>query len=751
MISLSKIFRYLGEHRLAVVLIILLLIVEAWCDLSLPQYTSDIVDVGIQQGGIENAAPEQIRQSSFDDLSLFLTQDEISAFEECYTLSRKSAADGSGVWTLTDEGRERTDELNDILSLPMVLVTYLSSSDDTPSADSSNNADTGPSAADSSENTESAGLQQLRAMKNSGMLTDETVRQIRSQASQQMGDMSDSIVSQTALLYVRSEYEALGVDTGEIQTSYLLRTGGMMLLYSLIMMAAAIAVSLIASRTSAAIGRDLRGRVFRRVVSFSSSETDRFSTASLITRSTNDIQQVQMVCVMLLRLVLYAPVLGIGGIIKVSGTQTGMSWIIAVAVAAIVALVGTLMAVALPKFKVLQTLVDRLNLVSREILTGIPVIRAFHREQYEESRFEAANRDLMKTQLFTNRVMTFMMPAMMLIMNGISVLIVWQGARGVDLGRLQVGDMIAFITYTMLIVMAFLMLTMISIMLPRAGVAAARIDEILTTEVSIRDADRVRDDEIAHPAGRIAFEDVGFRYPDAGSHSLEHITFSADPGKTTAIIGSTGCGKSTLLNLILRFYDTTEGRITLDGIDIREISQKKLREAIGFVPQKGVLFSGTIESNLKFGGENISDDEMKKAADIAQASGFIEEKPEKFASAVAQNGTNVSGGQRQRLAIARAVAKKPKIFLFDDSFSALDYKTDAALRRALDENLGEATKIIVAQRVSTIMHADRIIVLEEGRIAGTGTHDELMKQCETYREIAQSQLSQAELEGGLSS
>ena len=754
MIRLSKIFRYLGEHRLAVVLIILLLIIEAWCDLSLPRYTSDIVDVGIQQRGIENAAPDEIRQSSFDDLSLFLTQDEIAVFQECYTLSEENSADGSGIWKLTEAGHKRTEELSDILSLPMVLVSYLSAADAAPSAGSAENAGgmpDGKAGASGSENAVSFTLQQLRAMRNAGVLTDNAVTEIRSRASQQMGDMSDSIISQAALVYVQNEYEALGVDTGSIQTSYLLRTGGMMLLYSVIMMAASIAVSFIASRTSAAIGRDLRRRVFRRVISFSGSETDRFSTASLITRSTNDIQQVQMVCVMLLRLVLYAPVLGIGGIIRVSGTQTGMSWIIAVAVAAIVLLVGTLMAVALPKFKVLQTLVDRLNLVSREILTGIPVIRAFHREQYEESRFEKANRDLMRTQLFTNRVMTFMMPAMMLIMNGISVLIVWQGARGVDLGRLQVGDMIAFITYTMLIVMAFLMLTMISIMLPRAGVAAARIDEILSTEVNIRDTDHVRDEEITDPAGRITFENVGFRYPDADSDSLSNISFSAEPGKTTAIIGSTGCGKSTLLSLILRFYDVTEGRITLDGIDIREISQKKLRETIGYVPQKGTLFSGTIESNLKFGGENISDDDMKKAADIAQASGFIEEKPEKFASSVAQNGTNVSGGQRQRLAIARAVAKKPGIFLFDDSFSALDYKTDAALRRALDENIGGATKIIVAQRVSTIMHADSIIVLDEGRIAGTGTHAELLKQCEIYREIAQSQLSQAELEGGLSS
>ena len=454
-----------------------------------------------------------------------------------------------------------------------------------------------------------------------------------------------------------------------------------------------------------------------------------------------------MVCVLLLRMVLYAPVLGIGGLVKVSHTETGMSWIIAVAVVAIVLLVSTLMTIALPKFKILQNLVDRLNLVSREILTGVPVIRAFSREAYEEKRFDEANRNLMKTQLFTNRVMTFMMPVMMLIMNGISILIVWQGAKGVDLGNLQVGDMIAFITYTMLIVMSFLMLTMISILLPRAGVAAARIDEIIQTEVEVRDCDDVRDDELTDITGRLTFEDVCFHYPDAEKDSLNHLNFTAEPGQTTAFIGSTGSGKSTIFSLILRFYDVTGGRITLDGIDIREISQKKLRDALGYVPQKGVLFSGTIESNLKFSG-NVTDEEMKYAAEIAQASEFIEAKPDRFTSPVSQDGTNVSGGQRQRLSIARAIAKKPKILLFDDSFSALDYKTDAALRHALDENTAGITKLIVAQRVSTIMHAEKIIVLDEGTIVGIGTHSELMNNCETYREIAHSQLSKAELEGG---
>ncbi len=722
---MRSIFQYLAEHKTAVLLIILFLIVEAWCDLSLPQYTSDIVDVGIQQGGIENAAPDQIRQTSFDDLSLFMTQEEIRTLERFYDLSGGDASSRTGVYKINKAGQENTEELSDIFSVPMAMLSYISESED-------------------------VSLEQLRRMKEAGTLTDEAVLQVREDALKQMGDINGSIVSQIALVYVQKEYEALGVDIHAIQTSYLLKTGGIMLLYSLIMMLAAIAVSLIASRTSAAIGRDLRGRVFKKVISFSHRETDRFSTASLITRSTNDIQQVQMVCVMLLRLVLYAPVLGVGGIVKVFGTRTGMSWIIAAAVVAIVLLVVILMLAALPKFKILQTLVDRMNLVSREILTGIPVIRAFNREKHEEQRFEEANRNLMRTQLFTNRVMTFMMPAMMLIMNGVSVLIVWQGAKGIDLGRLQVGDMIAFITYTMLIVMSFLMLTMISIMLPRAGVAAGRIDEILQTEVCIKDADIVRDAELENSAGVIAFENASFRYPDATKDSLQHVTFTAEPGKTTAVIGSTGSGKSTLLNLLLRFYDVTEGRITLDGIDIREISQKKLRETIGYVPQKGVLFSGTIESNLKFGGDHISDEDMKRAAEIAQASDFIAEKADGFDSSISQDGTNVSGGQRQRLSIARAIAKKPKIFLFDDSFSALDYKTDAALRRALGENISEATQIIVAQRISTILHADQIIVLDEGRIAGIGTHNELLKSCSAYREIAQSQLSQAELEGGLS-
>lgn len=533
-----------------------------------------------------------------------------------------------------------------------------------------------------------------------------------------------------------------------VQLNYLLHTGMKMLGMTLLMLFSAVLVGLLSSRAGALIGKTLREKVFKKVISFSHAEIDRFSTASLITRSTNDIQQIQMVSVMLLRMVAYAPIIGLGGIIKVANTRTGMDWIIVVAVGAIFVLVITLMKIALPKFKIVQTLIDRLNLVSREILTGIPVIRAFSREKHEIKRFEEANRDLMKTQLFTNRIMTFMMPIMMLIMNSITVLIVWAGARGVNQGNLQVGDMMAFITYTMQIVMAFLLLTMISIMLPRAGVAADRIEEVLNTEAIIKDAEATRDDELKEVKGEITFEQVHFRYPNADEDALENISFTASPGKTTAIIGSTGCGKSTLLHLIPRFYDVTAGRILIDGVDIRQLSQKKLHSFLGFVPQKAVLFSGTIASNLKFGGEHITEERMKKAASIAQAEEFICQKKEQYDSEIAQGGNNVSGGQKQRLSIARAIAAEPKIYLFDDSFSALDYKTDAALRKALRENTKEATVIIVAQRISTILHADQILVLEDGKIVGQGTHEELLKNCEEYLEIAKSQLSEAELKGG---
>lgn len=701
-----KILKYLGEFKVSVIAIIALLVIQAYCDLSLPSYTSDIVDVGIEQGGIENAVPYVMRESTLESICLFSEEEDL--IRQYYALNEE------GNYELLTEDEEIITSLDKAMGISIVLVSML----------------------------DEAGMPQ-------GIMDKEQGISFKQQMLDEHGEeLSDAIVSQMAIMSVKAEYEALGVDLNALQFKYLMVTGAKMLLMTVLMMAAAICVGFLSARTSAGIGFRLRNRVFRKVVSFSHAEMDKFSTASLITRSTNDIQQVQMVSVMLLRMVCYAPILGIGGIIKVAHTRTGMGWIIAVAVCAIISLVGILMGIAMPKFKQMQTLVDKLNLVSREILTGIPVIRAFSREKYEEQRFERANRELMSTQLFTNRVMTFMMPVMMLVMNAITIAIVWFGAKGIDLGNLQLGDMMAFITYSMQIVMSFLMLTMISVMLPRAGVAAERIEEVINTEPTILDAAQVKDDDIREK-GVIAFEDVSFRYPEAEEDALSDISFVAEPGKTTAIIGSTGCGKSTLLHLITRFYDVTGGRITMDGIDIRELSQKKLRGMLGFVPQKGVLFSGTIESNIKFAGEDmISDALMEEAADIAQAVEFIETKKEGYKSPIAQGGTNVSGGQKQRLSIARAIAAKPKVFLFDDSFSALDYKTDAVLRKALHEKISEATVIIVAQRISTILNADQIIVLDDGKIAGIGRHEELLKSCAAYQEIAKSQLSEAEMKGG---
>lgn len=679
-----KIMKYLGEFKASVAAVIFLLILQAYCDLSLPSYTSDIVDVGIEQGGIENAVPEVMREETFNGICLLSDNDAL--------IRENYEQNGDGNYELRTKEPDTIAALDEAMQEAIVTLYH------------------------------------------------------QGETQEEFGD---TMAAQMAVMFVRAEYEALGVDLNAIQTRYLLATGGKMLLMTILMMTASIAVGFLAAKVSAGIGMRLRNRVFRKVVSFSHAEMDKFSTASLITRSTNDIQQVQMVAVMLLRMVCYAPILGIGGIIKVMNTKTGMGWIIVVAVVLILALVGTLMKIAMPKFKLMQTLVDRMNLVSREILTGIPVIRAFSRERYEEGRFDKANKELMSTQIFTNRVMTFMMPTMMLIMNAIAVAIVWFGSKGIDMGNLQIGDMMAFITYSMQIVMSFLMLTMISVMLPRAGVAADRIEEIIRTEPTILDAAQLQDEKLSGK-GVVAFEHVNFRYPGAEEDALSDISFVAEPGKTTAVIGSTGCGKSTLLHLIPRFYDVTGGKITIDGIDIREISQKKLHSLLGFVPQKGVLFSGTVASNLKFAGEDkISDEMMREAAEIAQAKEFIESKNEKYESPIAQGGTNVSGGQKQRLSIARAIAGRPEVFLFDDSFSALDYKTDAVLRKALHEKIAEATVIIVAQRISTILHADQIIVLDDGRIAGIGRHEELLQTCTAYQEIAKSQLSEAELKGGV--
>lgn len=714
---MGKLIKYLADHKLAVLAILLLLGVQAFCDLSLPSYTSDIVDVGIQQSGIKGAAAEKYTAQTYEALKLFMSEDEITYMDECYEM------DGE-LYVRKKLSSKELDKLNDTLLTAAGMVYSV-------------------------ETSGQYSVSQLVDGYRAGLVTKKALSDVAGQVEAAMGDMASSMESQMAVELVKSEYTLLGYDLNAIQRNYLLITGAKMLAMTLLMVAAAIGVGFIGAKTAAAIGRDLREKLFTKVIGFSNADINKFSTASLITRSTNDVQQVQQVSVMMLRIVLYAPIIGIGGIIKVMGTDTGMGWIIGVAVGAVLSLVLVLMVVAMPKFKRMQSLVDRVNLVSREILTGTMVIRAFSREKHEEERFDKANRELMSTQLFTNRVMSMMMPAMMLIMNAITVLIVWMGAKGIDIGRMQVGDMMAFITYTMQIVMAFLMITMISVMLPRAGVAADRIEEVLNTRETITDkADTENTDrKLTDCKGVVEFRNVSFRFDGGSENAISGLSFKAEPGKTTAIIGSTGCGKSTVVNLLDRFYDVTEGSITLDGVDIRDMSQKELRSHIGLVPQKGVLFSGTIESNIKYGGDFVTDEDMKEAAAIAQATEFIDSKKDGYAESIAQGGTNVSGGQKQRLSIARAIAVKPKVYVFDDSFSALDFKTDAALRKALSKRTKDASVIIVAQRISTIMNADQIILLNEGRTVGKGTHRELLKNCPEYLEIAKSQLSEAELAG----
>ncbi len=714
---MGKLIKYLADHKLAVLAILLLLCVQAFCDLSLPSYTSDIVDVGIQQSGIKGAAAEKYTAQTYEALKLFMSEDEITYMDECYEM------DGE-LYVRKKLSSKELDKLNDTLLTAAGMVYSV-------------------------ETSGQYSVSQLVDGYRAGLVTKKALSDVAGQVEAAMGDMASSMKSQMAVELVKSEYTLLGYDLNAIQRNYLLITGAKMLAMTLLMVAAAIGVGFIGAKTAAAIGRDLREKLFTKVIGFSSADINKFSTASLITRSTNDVQQVQQVSVMMLRIVLYAPIIGIGGIIKVMGTDTGMGWIIGVAVGAVLSLVLVLMVVAMPKFKKMQSLVDRVNLVSREILTGTMVIRAFSREKHEEERFDKANRELMSTQLFTNRVMSMMMPAMMLIMNAITVLIVWMGAKGIDIGRMQVGDMMAFITYTMQIVMAFLMITMISVMLPRAGVAADRIEEVLNTRETITDkADTENTDrKLTDCKGVVEFRNVSFRFDGGSENAISGLSFKAEPGKTTAIIGSTGCGKSTVVNLLDRFYDVTEGSITLDGVDIRDMSQKELRSHIGLVPQKGVLFSGTIESNIKYGGDFVTDEDMKEAAAIAQAAEFIDSRKDGYAESIAQGGTNVSGGQKQRLSIARAIAVKPKVYVFDDSFPALDFKTDAALRKALSKRTKDASVIIVAQRISTIMNADQIILLNEGRTVGKGTHRELLKNCPEYLEIAKSQLSEAELAG----
>lgn len=717
-----RIIKNLAQHKLVVLMIVVLLCVQAACDLALPNYTSDIVDTGIQQQGVQDVAAEQLTGRTHDLVAMMLPESDEQMFADAY------AQNEDGTYSLTESGKRDRAALDDAMALPMMVTCY---------ADQIAELD----------------LDQVKAAYDQGMIGKDDIQAMLDRARGSMGDMADTLIAQQGLAAARAEYEQLGYDLDAMQMDYLAATGAKMLGLAALGMAIAVMVGFLASRTAAKVGRNLRERLFNQVVGFSDAEIQSFSAASLITRGTNDVQLVQMVTVMLLRMVLYAPILAIGGIIMIARTDLSMGWIIIAAVAAIAVIMGVLMKVAMPKFKIMQKLIDRVNLVSRELLTGLPVIRAFGREQHEEARFDDANTRLMKTQLFTNRVMTFMMPLMMLIMNLVSVGIIWFGGHAIDAGNLQTGDLIAFITYSMVIIMGFLMIGMLSIMLPRADVAAQRIDEVLECKPSIADPEpgKAKDALLGAnglPGARIAFENVSFRYSDGAECVLEGVSFTCEPGKTTAIIGSTGSGKSTVLKLAERFHDVTSGRITVDGVDVRDVSQHALRAQLGYVPQAAFLFSGTIASNVGYGVDDADEDRIRAAADVAQASDFIAERPEGLATPISQGGTNVSGGQRQRLAIARALATDARAYLFDDSFSALDYKTDAALRHELSSRLGGKTVVIVAQRISTVLNANQIVVLDDGRIVGAGTHEQLMESCQEYREIAMSQLSEEELKGG---
>lgn len=717
-----QIIKNLKPYWKSVLIIVLFLIVQAYCDLALPDYTSKLIDTGIQNYGIDHCSPLQIPEKAYTIIKGFMDEDDVMVWEKYYEQS------DDGIYRMTDDGKDHIDEIDQACMEPMMMYYYPYTM------------------VDSDEDNQ---LKQMLAA--SGMTLDELPPEMWSQMGTQMKQMIDSMrdsmgddmMMSSAITCTRTCYDSMDYNYKDIQMSYLKRVGVEMILMTLLMVASAILTGLVAARVAAGVGCDLRESIFKRVISFSDAEINRFSTASLITRSTNDVQQIQMVTVMLLRMVLYAPVLAVGGIIKVVESGASMGWVIVVAVAGILVVLGVLMAIALPKFKIMQDLVDRVNLVSREILTGIPVIRAFGREKFEEERFDKANKDLTKTSLFVNRVMTFMMPVLMFIMYAVTILIEWVAAHRIDSGELQVGSMTAFITYTMMIIMSFLMIGMLSVMLPRAGVAADRIKEVIDTESTICDKPDCK--KLEAVKGVVRYEHVSFAYPGADEDVLTDLDFEARPGETTAIIGSTGCGKSSLVQLMPRFYDVTGGKITIDGTDIRDVSIESLRENIGYVPQKGVLFSGTIASNIRFGAEDASDEQMKKAAAIAQVTDFIEEKDKQYDSSISQGGTNVSGGQKQRLAIARAVARNAKIYIFDDSFSALDFKTDVAVRKALREDMTDSTVFIVAQRVSTILHADQILVLDEGKIVGKGTHKELMENCPVYEQIARSQLSEKEI------
>lgn len=717
-----KLFRYLKRAYLPVIAITILLVIQASCDLSLPTFTSNIVNIGIQQKGIEDAVPDAMREETFLGLSAAMNKKDAQRMKDAYEFYSKKEVQSSEykaykkgrLYVRKDLSTEEREKLDEVMSKGMVKM----------SAQMAEQVKANP-----------------QAMAN---LSKDQKKMMTQMEKMDIEKMPDSIISQAAISFVTSEYKAIGVDLDDLQTHYLLVTGMKMVGLAFLIMAAAISVTLLSARVAAGLSRVLRNRIFQKVMDFTNSEFDKFSTASLITRSTNDIQQIQMFITMMFRIVIYAPLLGIGGIFKVLTTNAGMTWTIALGVAAIMAVILILFGVAMPKFKSLQKLIDRLNLVTREILTGLSVIRAFSTEKHEEERFDEANKNLMKTNLFVNRAMTFMMPAMMLIMNGLTVLIVYVGADSIDLGKMQVGDLMAFIQYAMQIIMAFLFISMVSIMMPRAQVAAERVNEILDMEIMIKDPENPKE-FLPEKKGEVEFRNVYFVYPDADEAVLHNISFVAPAGKTTAFIGSTGSGKSTLINLIPRFFDVTRGSILVDGQDVREVCHADLCDKIGYVPQKGVLFSGTIESNLKYGKEDATEEEVKRAARIAQAVDFIDEKEEKYQSPIAQGGSNVSGGQKQRLSIARAVAKDPEIYIFDDSFSALDYKTDVKLRSALQKETNGSTTLIVAQRISTILHADQIIVLDEGNIVGKGTHQELLETCPVYQQIAKSQLSEEDL------
>lgn len=789
-----RIIQYLKSSKVAVLLITLLLIVQAFADLSLPRYTSDLVDVGIQQGGIEHASPDEMSADTFNYICMLAGEDTEQVIRDSYeqnTAGENEASAGENGtragenearnYTLSEYGKENRVELDSAIALPLVLVHMsdimgdASSSDASSSGASASDASSGVSgesnnaaySLSSSEAPSSSGdvtalaqsamqsgsfdWAQLYSAYESGAISKAEIQSFIDQARQAYGAIDDSLIQQQAIEAVKAEYEALGMDLGAIQLQYLAWLGAQMLGVAALMMAASISVGFVASRTAAKIARNLRERLFEKVVSFSDAEVQSFSAASLITRGTNDIQQIQMVLVMLLRMVLYAPILAIGGIIMVSQTNLAMSWIIVLAIVVIGIVIALLMALALPKFKIMQKLIDRVNLVSREMLTGMSVIRAFDRQEYEEARFDEASTALYKTQLFTNRVMTFMMPTMMLVMNGVSVLIVWVGGSYIDSGVIQTGDMIAFITYSMVIVMSFLMISMIAIMLPRADVAAQRVNEVLDTENSIHDPEESQVEKLDKNVKGLSveFDNVTFAYNEGSDPVLKDISFVAEPGKTTAIIGSTGSGKSTIMKLIERFYEVTQGAIRVGGVDIRSMKQHELRRELGYVPQKAFLFSGTIESTIAYANEDMDEDRVRKAADIAQATEFITAKEQGFESEISQGGTNVSGGQRQRLSIARALASDARVLLFDDSFSALDYATDARLRHALATEAAGKTVLVVAQRIATVLNADKILVLEDGELVGSGTHKELLSTCPTYREIAQSQLSEEELKGGV--